>query len=267
VIVIKFGGHAMSDAEGLFALAVQATLDMGEQCVIVHGGGPQIDEALAIAQIESAYIGGYRVTTPATFAIVQRVLSGQVLRTVVSQLRAVGINATGLTGRDGGLLIAKKLTELVDGTAVDLGQVGEVVRVDTTILDALLASGFLPVVSPLATEGDEVEEFSKSGLNVNADLAAAAIAGALAADTLIFMTDVPGIYRNWPDANSLISIITAAELRTIKGDFSQGMAPKVLACLNAIAAGAGSVRVIDGTDPEAFSLALRGVGGTLVTSG
>lgn len=254
----------MTDTEGLFARAVQGALDLGEDCVIVHGGGPQIDIALKAANLESTFLGGYRVTTPEVFEVVQRVLSGEVLRDLVSQLREAGINAVGLTGRDGGLLIAKKLTELVDGTSVDIGQVGEVVRVDTAILKALIASGFLPVVSPIATAGDETHEESKIGLNVNADLSAAAIAGAMQASTLIFMTDVPGIYRNWPDTTSLISAITAAELDAMKDEFSEGMAPKVLACLNAIKAGALSVRIIDGKDPQAFALALRGLGGTLV---
>lgn len=266
MIVIKFGGHAMTDAEGLFAHAVQAALDTGEQCIIVHGGGPQIDRALEAAQIESTFLGGFRVTTPETFGVVQGVLSGEVLRNLVAQLRDAGINAVGLTGRDGGLLIAKRLTQLVDGTSADLGQVGEVIRVDTAILDTLINAGFLPVVSPIAVEGDEISEISTSGLNVNADLAAAAIAGAMGAHTLIFMTDVSGIYRNWPDASSLITSITATELRALKDTFSEGMAPKVLACLNAIEAGAAAVRVIDGKDPLAFALALRGLGGTLVSA-
>jgi acetylglutamate kinase len=266
MIVIKFGGHAMTDSEGLFARAVQSALDMGEQCIIVHGGGPQIDDALKVANLGSTYIGGFRVTTTETFEVVQRVLSGEVLRTLVGQLRKVGINAAGLTGRDGGLLIAKRMLQLVDGTSADLGQVGEVVRVNSAILVALLTAGFLPVVSPIATEGDDVEEFPTAGLNVNADLAAAAIAGAMNADMLIFMTDVAGIYRNWPDETSLISIISAAELDALKGEFSEGMAPKVLACLNAINSGAGAVRVIDGKDPQAFARALRGYGGTLVSA-
>lgn len=264
MIVIKFGGHAMTDAEGLFAKAVQGTLDLGEDCVIVHGGGPQIDAALKVANIEPEFNGGFRVTSPEVFEVVQRVLSGQVLRAVVAQLRNAGLNAVGLTGRDGGLLIAKKLGKLVDGTIADLGQVGEVVRVDKAILESLIDSGFLPVVSPIATLGDETHEDSSTGLNVNADLAAAAIAGALQASALIFMTDVPGIYKNWPDTSSLISSIRASELEAIKGEFTEGMAPKVAACLSAIYAGAQSVRVIDGKDPMSFALALRGIGGTVV---
>lgn len=265
MIVIKFGGHAMTDAEGLFAKAVQGALDLGQDCIIVHGGGPQIDAALKAEDIEPEFKGGFRVTSPEVFAVVQSVLSGQVLRNVVAQLRGAGLNAVGLTGRDGGMLIARKLRQLVDGSEVDLGQVGEVVRVDTAILQSLIDSGFLPVVSPIANQGDETHEDSGTGLNVNADLAAAAIAGAMGASSLIFMTDVPGIYKNWPDTSSLISTIRADELEVIKDQFTEGMAPKVFACLNAIKSGAQSVRVIDGTDPESFALALRGIGGTLVT--
>ncbi len=265
MIVIKFGGHAMTDSEGLFAQAVQAALDIGQECVIVHGGGPQINEALDQANIPSTFLGGFRVTSLEAFGVVQSVLSGTVLRNVVAQLRSAGINAVGVTGRDGGLLIAKQLQELVDGTPAELGYVGEVVRVDTSLLTSLLASGFLPVVSPIAVSGDDSDEDSNTGLNVNADLAAGAIAGALGADSLIVMTDVAGIYRNWPDVNSLIGSISFNELELIKSEFSEGMAPKVLAALNAIASGAASVRIIDGKDPQAFALALRGLGGTLVT--
>lgn len=264
MIVIKFGGHAMTDTEGLFARAVQGALDLGEDCIVVHGGGPQIDAALKVEKIESEFKGGFRVTSPETFTVVQRVLSGQVLRSVVAQLRGTGLNAVGLTGRDGGMLIAKRQTQLVNGTEVDLGQVGEIVRVDTAILESLIESGFLPVVSPIATQGDETHEDSGTGLNVNADLAAAAIAGAMGAASLIFMTDVPGIYKNWPDTSSLISTIHADELDSIKDQFSEGMAPKVSASLKAIKDGAQCVRVIDGRDPESFALALRGIGGTLV---
>ena len=255
----------MTTEDGLFAKAVQGVIDMGEDCIIVHGGGPHIDSALKEANIAPAFLGGYRVTTPQVFEIVQRVLTGVVLRNVVAQLRGAGINAVGICGRDGGVLVAKKLAELVDGSPVDLGQVGEIVKVDRSLLDSLISAGFLPVVSSIAVEGDETTENSQMGLNVNADLAAGEIAGAVRASTLIFMTDVAGIYRNWPDISTLISSISASELRTLKGSFADGMAPKVLACLNAIDAGAQSVRIIDGKDPQAFALALRGIGGTVVT--
>ena len=263
MIVIKFGGHAMTDTSGTFAEVIKRSLDK-EPCVIVHGGGPQIDAALKTHQLDSTFIGGFRVTTPEIFAIVQQVLSGTVLREVVGHLRAHDVPAVGISGRDGGTLQASILTTLVDGTPADLGRVGEVEHVDTALLKSLLDSGFTPVVSPIAVEFDGNVEVPQHGLNVNADLAAAAIAGALDATSLIFMTDVPGIYRNWPDRDSLINEISATDLEKIKGDFDGGMAPKVKACLDAIAKGAKVVRIIDGRDPKALDEALSGVGGTKV---
>lgn len=263
MIVIKFGGHAMTDTSGTFAEVIKRSLDK-EPCVIVHGGGPQIDAALKTHQLDSTFVGGFRVTTPEIFAIVQQVLSGTVLREVVGHLRAHDVPAVGISGRDGGTLQASILKTLVDGTTADLGRVGEVERVDTALLKSLLDSGFTPVVSPIAVEFDGAVEVPQHGLNVNADLAAAAIAGALDATSLIFMTDVPGIYRNWPDRDSLINEISAAELEKIKSEFDGGMAPKVKACLDAIAKGAKVVRIIDGRDPKALDEALSGVGGTKV---
>lgn len=263
MIVIKFGGHAMTDTSGTFAEVIKRSLDK-EPCVIVHGGGPQIDAALKTHQLDSTFVGGFRVTTPEIFAIVQQVLSGTVLREVVGHLRAHDVPAVGISGRDGGTLQASILTTLVDGTTADLGRVGEVERVDTALLKSLLDSGFTPVVSPIAVEFDGAVEVPQHGLNVNADLAAAAIAGALDATSLIFMTDVPGIYRNWPDRDSLINEISSAELEKIKSEFDGGMAPKVKACLDAIAKGAKVVRIIDGRDPKALDEALSGVGGTKV---
>ena len=263
MIVIKFGGHAMTDTSGTFAEVIKRSLDK-EPCVIVHGGGPQIDAALKTHQLDSTFVGGFRVTTPEIFAIVQQVLSGTVLREVVGHLRAHDVPAVGISGRDGGILQASILKTLVDGTTADLGRVGEVERVDTALLKSLLDSGFTPVVSPIAVEFDGAVEVPQHGLNVNADLAAAAIAGALDATSLIFMTDVPGIYRNWPDRDSLINEISAAELEKIKSEFDGGMAPKVKASLDAIAKGAKVVRIIDGRDPKALDEALSGVGGTKV---
>ena len=235
-----------------------------EACVVVHGGGPQIDAALKTHQLDSTFVGGFRVTTPEIFAVVQQVLSGTVLREVVGHLRAHDVPAVGISGRDGGTLQATLLTTLVDGSSADLGRVGEVQQVDTALLKSLLDSGFTPVVSPIAVEFDGQVEVSQHGLNVNADLAAAAIAGALDATSLIFMTDVPGIYRNWPDRDSLINEISAADLAAIKHEFDGGMAPKVKACLDAIAKGAKVVRIIDGRDPKALDDALNGAGGTVV---
>jgi acetylglutamate kinase len=155
--------------------------------------------------------------------------------------------------------MAQVLNHLVDGTPVDLGLVGEVISVNTEKIESTVSEGCIPVIAPVAENAD-----GSGGLNVNADLAAAAIAGALDAQWLIIMTDVPGIYRNWPDSDSLISHISANELASLKASFSEGMAPKVQACLDAIDAGAKAVRIIDGTNPNALESALLGVGGTLV---
>ena len=263
MIVIKFGGHAMTDSSGAFAEIIKSYLEK-DKCVIVHGGGPQIDAALKTHQLDSTFVGGFRVTTPEIFAVVQQVLSGTVLREVVGHLRAHDVPAVGISGRDGGTLQATVLTTLVDGSSADLGRVGEVAHVDTSLLETLLNAGFTPVVSPIAVEYDGEVEVSQHGLNVNADLAAAAIAGALDASALIFMTDVSGIYRNFPDPDSLISEISATELESIKDSFDGGMAPKVKASLDAIAKGAKVVRIIDGRDPKALDEALNGIGGTRV---
>ncbi len=265
MIVVKFGGHAMTDSGGFFAKAIQETLNMGQSCVIVHGGGPQIDAALKRAGIESVFVGGYRTTSPEALEIVEQVLTGSVSPTLVGQLRSAGINAVGISGRDGGVLGAKRMTVFESGMEKSLGEVGEVESVDTALLTLLLEGGYVPVVAPIATLTADHVEHSTVGLNVNADLAAGAIAGALGAQSLIILTDVPGIYRNWPDENSLIATIRVEELRSIQSHFSEGMAPKVLACINAIDAGTKSVRIIDGTNAESFSLALRGIGGTVVT--
>ena len=263
MIVIKFGGHAMTDTSGSFAEVIRRTIEK-ENCVIVHGGGPQIDAALKTHQLDSTFVGGFRVTTPEIFAVVQQVLSGTVLREIVGHLRAHDVPAVGISGRDGGTLQANILRTLVDGSEADLGRVGEIEIVDTKLLKTLLDSGFIPVVSPIAVEVDGEIEIAQHGLNVNADIAAAAIAGALDASSLIFMTDVPGIYRNWPDKASLINEISASELDSIKHLFDGGMAPKVKATLDAISKGAKVVRIIDGRDPQALEDALNGTGGTKV---
>lgn len=265
MIVIKFGGHAMTDSSGSFAEIIKRALP-NQSFVIVHGGGPQIDAALNTHQLDSTFVGGFRVTTPEIFAIVQQVLCGTVLREVVGHLRAHDVPAVGISGRDGGTLQAKVLTTLVDGSQANLGRVGEVEHVDTSLITSLLNAGFTPVISPIAVEFDGEVEVPQHGLNVNADLAAASIAGALDASSLIFMTDVPGIYRNWPERDSLINEISASELESIKDQFDGGMAPKVKACLDAIAKGAKVVRIIDGRDPKALDDAISGVGGTAIYS-
>jgi acetylglutamate kinase len=182
-----------------------------------------------------------------------------VCASIVSNLRKAGVNAAGISGRDGNTLQGVRMNKIVDGTPAELGLVGEVTEVDTDLVESLLEEKFTPVISPLANEIG-----AENGLNVNADLAAAAIAGGLKADSLIVLTDVSGIYRNYPDPTSIISEISATELATMKNDFKGGMAPKVAACLAAITAGATTVRIIDGNNAENLLLALAGNGGTLV---
>jgi acetylglutamate kinase len=250
----------MRDENGAFAKAIASAQSSGVALVIVHGGGPQIDAALKLEEIASEFLGGFRITTPEIFEVVERVLADEVGPGIARSLQKEGVNAVALSGRKTESLIAEPLRKLVDGTKADLGLVGVITAVNPQAMKNALKGGQVPVVSPIATD----EEFT-GGLNVNADLAAAAIAGALDAECLIIMTDVAGIYRAWPDLGSLISEITAAELEEIKSTFAEGMAPKVQACLDAIKGGASAVRIIDGTDPSAFASALNNNGGTLVT--
>ena len=260
MIVVKFGGHAMTDAHGDFAAAIASALSKGVQIVIVHGGGPQINAALESAGIESEFIGGFRVTTPEIFEIVEQVLAHEVGPAIANSLLKIGVNAVAISGRTSESLIAEPQRKLVDGTPADLGLVGVITAVNPQAIRNALKGGQVPVISPIA-----IDEDFRGGLNVNADLAAAAIAGALYATVLVIMTDVAGIFSNWPDEESLIDEITFTELSKIKNSFADGMAPKVQACLDAIKAGAQAVRIIDGTDSKSFELALNNSGGTLVT--
>ena len=259
MIVVKFGGHAMKDENGNFANAISAAQKVGEQVVVVYGGGPQIDAALKAKNIISQWIGGFRVTTKEIFDVVEDVLVNQVGTEVAATLSKAGIKAQAMSARTLPTVIANRRTQLIDGTPADLGFVGNVQRVNPTALLELLKQGIVPVIAPVSSDED-----MKTGLNVNADFAAAAIAASLEASALIVMTDVAGIYRNWPDKSSLIESISASELENIKSSFAEGMAPKVQAALDALSFGAKAVRIIDGTDPESFAAALAGVGGTLV---
>jgi acetylglutamate kinase len=261
ILVVKFGGHAMTDNDGEFGKKLASAVAQGLKVVVVHGGGPQINAALDKAGITSEFIGGFRVTTPETFEVVERVLSNEVGPQVAQTLTQSGVAALAISGRHSGTIFANRQQTLVNGDVVDLGLVGSVAKVDAEAIYVLLEKGVVPVISPIANDID-----GEGGLNVNADIAAAAIAGALHAQELIIMTDVPGIYRNWPDRDSLITSIGSQELEGIKGTFAEGMAPKVQACLDAIAAGASAVRIIDGTNPSAFADALAHSGGTLVVA-
>jgi acetylglutamate kinase len=253
VILFKYGGHAISDGDGIDpTLQVLAKLiKSGEQIVIVHGGGPAINRELEVHGVKSEMIGGFRKTTPEVFEVVQRTLCGEVLRKLVNQLISLDINAIGITAGDGELTRAKIANP-------DLGLVGELISTNPKFIQSLLESGMTPVISPLSITPDGV------AVNMNADLVAGAIGGALEADNVLFATDVAGIYRNWPDQETFIAEISVAELITIAKDFQGGMIPKAAAAINAISSGASSARIFDGRDAGNIEPAIAGNIGTLV---
>jgi acetylglutamate kinase len=262
MIVIKYGGHAMTDDSLQYAFAneVVALQQSGKQPVVVHGGGPQIEAALEKLGIKSEFISGLRVTTPEIMDVVQQVLCGEVLRSVVNSINNAGAKAVGITGRDSNLITAIRKPKTIDGETVDLGLVGEIETVDPSLIKSLISGGYIPVIAPVSQDKTGI------ALNVNADIAAGAIAGALNAELALFLTDVSGLYRNWPDESSLISEISINEARELLPSLSAGMIPKITACLNAIDSGAVCARISDGRISGAITNAVSGTAGTLVYS-
>ena len=261
MIVVKYGGHAMVEDSLAkdFASDVVALSRSGEQVVVVHGGGPQIEAALKDRGLTSTSVAGLRVTTPEIMDVVEMVLTGRVLRDVTNSIIQAGGQAIGITGRDGQLLVAEKLTRSATGESIDVGQVGEIVKVNKAVLLSLLNSGFIPVVAPVSAD--------KNGIayNVNADSAAGAIAGAMGAKRAIFLTDVPGLLRKWPDITTLISEITYEEARKLLPSLADGMIPKIAACLHAIDNGAHSAQIVDGRISGILAQALASKVGTVIT--
>jgi acetylglutamate kinase len=264
-MVIKYGGNAMvnDDLRRAFAEDVVFLHHVGIHPVVVHGGGPQINSMLGRLGIESEFKGGLRVTTPEAMDVVRMVLTGQVGRELVGLINSHGPDAVGMSGEDGGLLRAVRTGTVVDGEEVDLGLVGEVVGVDPAGIVDILDAGRIPVLSTVAPEladaGDGVAgtaRFSPNGqvLNVNADTAAAAVASALGASKLVILTDVEGLYANWPDKSSLISSLTASELRDMLPRLESGMIPKMAACLKAIDEGVERAHIVDGRLPHSMLL-------------
>jgi acetylglutamate kinase len=251
-VVIKYGGHAMTDAaaQAAFAEDVVFLRYCGINPVIVHGGGPQISAHLARLGIESTFRGGYRVTTPETMQIVRMVLVGQVNRDVVNLINAHGPFAVGLSGEDGHLLTAARRGALVNGEDVDLGLVGDVVRVEPATARALLDAGRIPVVATIG-RGEDGEVY-----NLNADTAAAALAVALGAEKLIVLTDVEGLYADWPASDEVISHLGAGQLRALLPTLAEGMLPKMEACLRAVDGGVPRAHVLDGRVAHALLLEL-----------
>jgi len=257
IVVIKFGGNAMTDTalQAAFAEDVVFLRYAGLRPVVVHGGGPQITAHLERLGIESVFAAGHRVTTPEMMDIVRMVLVGQVQAEIVGLINAHGPFAIGMSGEDANLFVARQHEVTVDGQTVDLGRVGNVSEVDPGIVLGLVADGRIPVVSSVArsavADGGHL-------YNLNADTAAAALAVAVAAEKLIVLTDVDGLYAEWPghDADlspdDVISTITAADLEVMLPGLETGMVPKMAACLTAVHGGVPKAHIIDGRVPHAL---------------
>jgi acetylglutamate kinase len=249
-VVIKYGGNAMTDdaLKAGFAEDVLFLRLAGLRPVVVHGGGPQISSMLSKLGVESEFKGGLRVTTPEVMDVVGMVLVGQVQRELVRLINEHGPYAVGLSGEDAHLFTAERRGAQVDGATVDIGQVGDVVNVRPDFVLQLLDDGLIPVVSTVARGEDG------TSYNVNADTAAAALATALHAQKLIVLTDVEGLYENWPDRDSLIAVIGMDRLRALLPTLESGMVPKMEACLRAVEGGVPRATVIDGRVPHSLLL-------------
>ena len=252
IVVVKYGGNAMTSPElqAAFAEDVMFLRYAGLKPVIVHGGGPQITDHLNRLGIASEFRGGLRVTTPETVQIVRMVLTGQVNADIVNMLNDHGSFAIGLSGEDASLLTAERRPAIVDGEEVDIGQVGDVVEVDPSAMLALIEAGRIPVLATVARGRDGLT------YNVNADTAAAAVAVGLQAEKLIVLTDVEGLYADWPSSTEVISQIDTEQLAALLPSLSSGMVPKMEACLRAVEGGVPRAHVIDGRVPHALLVEL-----------
>ena len=268
-ILVKFGGHAMGKADYVNAFAADIALldQVAARPVVVHGGGPQIGDMLKKLQIESSFIDGLRVTDEATISVVEMVLAGGINKALVAAIAGAGGRAVGVSGKDGGLLTARKLMAVAKASdsaiqqAVDLGFVGEPSHVDVTVLNALMQHHLIPVVAPVGS-GEDGETY-----NINADTAAGAIAAALSATRMLMLTDVSGVL----DKNGkLISSLTISQAEALihDGTVSGGMIPKVKTCIDAVQGGAEGAVIMDGRAPHALLVELfteHGMG-TMITA-
>jgi len=261
-VVVKYGGHAMADEElkQKFALDIILLKYVGMNPVVVHGGGPQIGDFLRRLSIQSEFVDGMRVTDPQTMDVVEMVLVGKVNKEIVTLINRNGGSAVGLSGKDGGLISAKKLKYLKrkdQNSApelIDMGMVGEITAVDTGILLRLMESEFIPVIAPVGS-GPEGETY-----NINADLVAGSVAAALNARKLILLTDTHGVLDQ---ADELISTLKMEEARDLisKGVIAGGMIPKVNCCLSALTDGVRKAHIIDGREEHAILLEILTKGG------
>jgi acetylglutamate kinase len=250
IVVIKYGGNAMVDEtlKRAFAQDVVHLRLLGLRPVVVHGGGPQINDMLGRLGIASEFKGGLRVTTPEAMDVVRMVLTGQVSRELVGLINDHGPLAVGLSGEDAGLLQARRRQAVVEGEQVDVGLVGDVVKVNPAAVQDIINAGRIPVVSTVAPDVDD----PTTVLNVNADTAAASLAVALRARKLVVLTNVEGLFSRWPDRSSLVRRIHASDVEQLLPTLEEGMVPKMEACLRAVRGGVGQAHIIDGR--EAHSL-------------
>jgi len=272
IIVVKYGGHAMVDAKLKKGFASDITLMkyVGLKPVVVHGGGPQIGELLHKLSIESNFVAGHRVTDEKTMDVVEMVLAGKVNKEIVSTINQHGGQAVGLSGKDGNLIVAKRL-KLQSGAGaqadeppeiIDIGLVGEVVSVNTRIITSLIENQFVPIIAPVGV-GKNNETY-----NINADLVAGHVASSLKARKLILLTDIEGILD---DHDNLVSSLTVedAERMTARGVIKEGMIPKLQCCIEALKGGVEKVHIIDGRKEHALLLEIftdEGVGTEIISS-
>ena len=239
-VVIKYGGSALIN-DNIKQTVIQDIALMklvGMHPVIVHGGGPDINAFLEQMDIESKFINGLRVTDEKTMEIVEMVLSGKLNKHIVTEIETQGVKAVGISGKDGGIIKAKKIEK--DG--IDYGCVGDIVSVDPTLVQSLINNEFIPVIAPIG------KDENGTTYNINADFAAVAIAGALKAEKLVFLTDVEGVMRDINDPNSIMSFISSKKIQKLieDGTISGGMIPKVECCMEGIRKGVNNVHILDG---------------------
>lgn len=263
IVVVKYGGNAMvdEDLKAAFAADMVFLRTVGAKPVVVHGGGPQISSMLERVGLKGEFLGGFRVTTPEVMEIVRMVLFGQVNRELVGLINSHGPYAVGTSGEDAGLFTATKRLVEVEGELTDIGLVGDVAHVDATALMDLIDAGRIPVVSTIAPDN------AGQVYNINADTAAGALAAAIGAERLIILTNVEGLYTDWPDKSSLVSELDTAQLASILPSLDSGMIPKMESCLDAVNAGVKGAHVIDGRVAHSVLLELLTSGGigTMVT--
>ncbi|MCE2517345.1 MAG: acetylglutamate kinase [Alphaproteobacteria bacterium] len=265
-IVVKFGGHAMGEAESIQSFANDMVLlnQVGACPVVVHGGGPQIGAMLNKLDIQSEFINGLRVTDAETVNVVEMVLCGAINKSLVGALQQAGGSAVGISGKDSGLITARKISTAKGGSnieeAVDLGFVGEPDHIDTRVVDALISAGMTPVIAPVAPATDGAT------YNINADTAAGAISAAMGATRLLMLTDVSGVLNK--DGEHIQKLkITQARALIADGTINGGMIPKVETCIDAVEGGAEAAVILDGREPHAVLVELfteHGIG-TIIT--